>query len=222
MFNELSRVGSFFLFLLHPLLKTRIFVFLISCLFFLSFFSRIYLLSIYSTISPHLLISFPLFFLKFKSTTIFNQNWIYIFQTYLVLLGSSSNSINKLQPLIPQGSFSDINTISLATRCSRSAGSKTSVHDKCLLLAARNSLCRRADNASMVVSLLMVVVSVVMSACLLLCVADGGVRGVIQSGKLCKMEKKNFSFVCFSRFVGFLLSSFIKHKGPFTNYAGST
>lgn len=64
---------------------------------------------------------------------------------YLVLLGSSSNSINTAQPLIPQGSFSDNLIISDATLRRRSAGSRTSVHAKCLLLANRNSFCKRID-----------------------------------------------------------------------------
>lgn len=67
--------------------------------------------------------------------------------TYLVLSGSSSNSINKLQPRIPHGSFSDITNISEATLCNKSDGNNTSVHAKCLLLAALSSFCKRNVNA---------------------------------------------------------------------------
>lgn len=73
-------------------------------------------------------------------------------QTYLVLLGSSSNSIYTVHPLIPHGSFSDITIISEATRSSKSNGNSTSVHAKCLLLAVRNSPCKRIVSACNVAS----------------------------------------------------------------------
>lgn len=67
--------------------------------------------------------------------------------SYLVLSGSSSNSINKLHPRMPHGSFSDITNISSAILCNRSDGNNTSVHDKCLCLATLSSFWRRSVNA---------------------------------------------------------------------------
>lgn len=49
----------------------------------------------------------------------------------------------------------------------------------------------------MVVSLLIVVVSVVISACLLLCVDGGGVNGVIQSVKIINQIKINVVVVLY-------------------------
>lgn len=70
-----------------------------------------------------------------------------VYCTYLVLSGSSSNSINKLHPRMPHGSFSDITNISSAILCNKSDGNNTSVQAKCLCLANLSSFCRRKVNA---------------------------------------------------------------------------
>uniref|UniRef100_A0A1B0ANJ8 Secreted protein n=1 Tax=Glossina palpalis gambiensis TaxID=67801 RepID=A0A1B0ANJ8_9MUSC len=49
----------------------------------------------------------------------------------LTLLGSSSYSINTVQPRTPQGSRSDTRTMSVAMRIVRSLGKDTSVQFAC-------------------------------------------------------------------------------------------
>lgn len=92
---------------------------------------------------------------------------------YLELPGSSSNSINKLHPLIPQGSRSDNLIISADTRCKRSAGNRTSVHAKCLLFANLSSFCKRIVKACKASSC---DGDVIDGSC-----DGGGVNGVVQS-----------------------------------------
>lgn len=69
---------------------------------------------------------------------------------YLELPGSSSNSMYTQHPRIPHGSSSAMLTISLATWFSSVEGRSTSVHAKCLDLAARSSDWRRPARARVV------------------------------------------------------------------------